>query len=106
MGVVNVLARLPAVADEVEQAVLAVDGGDPASPPGAAGDCVLELAVAAVQIEMPPPGPLAPPDHLVGFIDVADRLVVEEGGIESVAEQTLGLARLGVQRAELQVPLK
>ena len=97
--VVDILARLAAVAVEVEQAVLGVDRDDGAGPVTPAGDGVLEFAGAVVEVEMAPAGALRPPDHLVGVFEVT-------GGrnsmlrSRSLRRSRTWLAGVDVQRAE------
>src|SRR5262249_13790661 len=100
---VDILLRLAGVGLEVEYAVLRVDGNDPAGPEGARRDGVLELAGPVVQVEVAPAAALRPPDHLFRLVEVADRLGLQQGVLEALGEQALGLAGRAVGRAELDV---
>src|SRR5262249_9183115 len=88
---------------EVKEAVLGVDVANTAGAKQAGGDLVLELAVAGVQIEVPPAAALGPPDHLVGLVDVAGRLQPDRAVLEPLEDQALGLAGLDVHGTELGV---
>src|SRR5262249_5235786 len=77
---------LAAVADEVDEPVLGIHLHNPAGPPVARGDRVLERAVAAVAVEVAPAAALRPPDHLVVLLDVARGLHVQERRFERLPE--------------------
>src|SRR5262249_42872720 len=104
--VVGVLARLAAVAREVDEAVLGVNFDDPAGAPRAAREGVLERAVAAVAVVVAPPRPLRPPEQFVVLLDVPRGLHVEERGVERFAEEALAIAGEDVEGADLQVALE
>ena len=102
--VVDVLLRLAGVGGEVEEPVIGVDLDDVRRAVGARRDGVLELAVAVVQVEVAPAGPLRPPDHLAGLVEVARRLELQGRVLEPLADETLRRPGRHVHRAEFEVP--
>ena len=105
--VVDVLARLAGVADEVEQPVLGVDLDDPAGPPGPAGDR-RSSACRRGRRGRSGPSRSAPTTRSSRRFPRRSgrRLVVRGTRRRTLGDQALRLAGLGVQRAELEVPLE
>jgi hypothetical protein len=70
--VIGVFAGLPAIGREVEYPFFLIDADDVFAVKGPAGDLVLQLAGAVIEIEMGPAVLLAPFDQFLAAVDEAE----------------------------------
>ena len=104
--VVDVFARLAGIAPEIEGRGSWCRGDDAAGAEVAASNGVLELAVAVVKVKVAPVAVLRPPDHLVGFVEVAHGRGHQAGVFETLEDQAFAFAGLQVHRAKLGVAVQ
>ncbi len=101
VGVVGVLAGLPAAGQEVEGAGLLVDLHDALADELARGQLGLELAVAVVEVVVAPAVALGPPQHLFAAAEEPQVLVFDVG-VQALLDEDLDLARGRVGDAGLE----
>src|SRR5688572_1256334 len=107
MPIVGVLVPVLASRLEPHDPGLIVHLDDPLCPPWSRSDGVLQLPVVAIQVVVPPAGPLAPPNEVASRarFDVAHALPLQKGVFNRLREQNCGLVGREIVLAELKVAL-